>query len=144
MSFLKRSLDATVAFLALIVLSPLLLIAAIGIKLTSPGPILYRAPRIARDRRWSADRRAKVRWSVRSFSRLVSFCPLCFLFAFPLSVVYFSEAVVATSLCPIEFPTTFEDDSQCFVDTGKNASGFEFAAFARRVACRPLPELLQA
>jgi len=65
MSFLKRSLDATVAFLALIVLSPLLLIAAIGIKLTSPGPILYRAPRIARDRRWSADRRAKMRDSER-------------------------------------------------------------------------------
>src|SRR5262245_6062032 len=79
-----------------------------------------------------------------SFSRLVSFYPLCFLFAFPLSVVYFSEAVVAASFRPIEFPTTFEDDSQCSVDTRKNASGFEFAAPARRVSCPALPELLQA
>src|SRR3954462_11463870 len=30
---------------------PLLVIAAIGIKLTSPGPVFYRARRIARDRR---------------------------------------------------------------------------------------------
>jgi lipopolysaccharide/colanic/teichoic acid biosynthesis glycosyltransferase len=62
MIFLKRPFDATVAFLTLIVVSPLLLIAAIGIKLTSPGPILYRAPRIGRDRRKGrSERRSQVR-----------------------------------------------------------------------------------
>jgi lipopolysaccharide/colanic/teichoic acid biosynthesis glycosyltransferase len=66
MVFLKRPLDAAVALVALIVFSPLLLIAAIGIKLTSPGPILYRAPRIARDRRRTfSDRRSRVRDSER-------------------------------------------------------------------------------
>jgi lipopolysaccharide/colanic/teichoic acid biosynthesis glycosyltransferase len=66
MVFMKRAIDAAVALVALIVFSPLLLIAAIGIKLTSPGPILYRAPRIARDRRRRpSDRRSKVRDSER-------------------------------------------------------------------------------
>jgi lipopolysaccharide/colanic/teichoic acid biosynthesis glycosyltransferase len=58
----KRLLDASVALIALIVASPVLLAAAIGIKLTSPGPVLYRAKRIARDRRrWPHDRRAAAR-----------------------------------------------------------------------------------
>lgn len=47
----KRLLDIIVAACALIAGVPLLLVAAIGIRLTSPGPILYRARRIARDRR---------------------------------------------------------------------------------------------
>jgi lipopolysaccharide/colanic/teichoic acid biosynthesis glycosyltransferase len=47
----RRYVDIGVALGALIVTSPLMLVAAIGIKLTSPGPILYRARRIARDRR---------------------------------------------------------------------------------------------
>jgi lipopolysaccharide/colanic/teichoic acid biosynthesis glycosyltransferase len=62
MVFMKRAIDTTVALVALIAFSPLLLVAALGIKLTSPGPILYRAPRIARDRRRrSSDRRTKIR-----------------------------------------------------------------------------------
>lgn len=44
----KRFFDATVAACALIVLSPLLVVAAIGIKVTSPGPVLYRARRVGR------------------------------------------------------------------------------------------------
>ena len=47
----KRVLDVAVASGLLVLLSPLLLIAAVGIKLTSPGPILYKARRIGRDRR---------------------------------------------------------------------------------------------
>jgi lipopolysaccharide/colanic/teichoic acid biosynthesis glycosyltransferase len=47
----RRLLDVTVASLALVVTSPLLLTAMIGIKLTSPGPVLYRTRRIGRDRR---------------------------------------------------------------------------------------------
>jgi len=57
MRTVSRLVDASIALCALIASSPLLLIAAIGIKLTSTGPILYRAPRIARDRR---------RWPVAS------------------------------------------------------------------------------
>lgn len=63
---IKRLLDAAVAAVALTVSSPLLLFAAIGIKLTSRGPIFYRAPRIARDRRQrQTDRRAARRNSER-------------------------------------------------------------------------------
>jgi lipopolysaccharide/colanic/teichoic acid biosynthesis glycosyltransferase len=40
-----------VAVVALLAVSPLLLVAAIGIKLSDSGPILYRALRIGRDRR---------------------------------------------------------------------------------------------
>jgi lipopolysaccharide/colanic/teichoic acid biosynthesis glycosyltransferase len=47
----RRLLDIVVATGALTVAAPLLFVAAIGIKLTSRGPILYRARRIARDRR---------------------------------------------------------------------------------------------
>jgi lipopolysaccharide/colanic/teichoic acid biosynthesis glycosyltransferase len=47
----KRLLDVSIASCLLAVLSPLLLVGAIGIKLTSPGPVLYRARRIGRDRR---------------------------------------------------------------------------------------------
>jgi lipopolysaccharide/colanic/teichoic acid biosynthesis glycosyltransferase len=59
---MKRLLDVGIAVGALIVFSPILLVAAIGIKLTSSGPILYRAQRIASDRRRShSDRRSKLR-----------------------------------------------------------------------------------
>jgi lipopolysaccharide/colanic/teichoic acid biosynthesis glycosyltransferase len=51
MTVWKRLLDIAVAICALAAVVPLLLIAAIGIKLTSAGPILYRAQRIGRDRR---------------------------------------------------------------------------------------------
>jgi lipopolysaccharide/colanic/teichoic acid biosynthesis glycosyltransferase len=63
---IKRLLDASVALVALVAASPLLLFAAIGIKLTSPGPVFYRATRIARDRRQRArDRREARRGSDR-------------------------------------------------------------------------------
>jgi lipopolysaccharide/colanic/teichoic acid biosynthesis glycosyltransferase len=47
----KRLLDVSLALSLLILLWPLFVIAAVGTKLTSRGPILYRAKRIARDRR---------------------------------------------------------------------------------------------
>jgi lipopolysaccharide/colanic/teichoic acid biosynthesis glycosyltransferase len=40
--FTKRMLDIAVALLALVLLSPIFLLVAIAIKLTSPGPILFR------------------------------------------------------------------------------------------------------
>ena len=48
---MRRLLDASAALCALVVVAPLLLVAACGIALSSPGPILYCARRIARDRR---------------------------------------------------------------------------------------------
>ena len=43
---MPRALDVLIAAIALAVLSPLLLIAAIAIKLTSPGPVVYRQRRV--------------------------------------------------------------------------------------------------
>ncbi len=50
-SMIKRLVDLLVAGVALVVTSPLFLLAAIGIRLASPGPIFYRAKRIGRDLR---------------------------------------------------------------------------------------------
>ena len=46
---LKRIFDISMSVLALIVLAPLMLLAAIGIKLTSPGPVIYKAQRAGRN-----------------------------------------------------------------------------------------------
>lgn len=48
---LKRGFDVIASFLGLIVLSPLMLCAAIGIKLTSSGPVIYKQARIGKNRR---------------------------------------------------------------------------------------------
>jgi lipopolysaccharide/colanic/teichoic acid biosynthesis glycosyltransferase len=45
---LKRALDVVAALVALTVLSPLMLVVALAIKLTSPGPVIFRQPRIGR------------------------------------------------------------------------------------------------
>ncbi len=47
-SFIKRTMDIIVSLLTVIVTSPALLIAAIGVKLSSPGPILARERRIGK------------------------------------------------------------------------------------------------
>ncbi len=43
---LKRGFDIIVSLVLIILTSPLMLIAAIGVKLTSPGPILFRQERV--------------------------------------------------------------------------------------------------
>ena len=43
---IKTILDRLIAFTAIIVLSPILLIAAIGIRISSKGPIIYKASRM--------------------------------------------------------------------------------------------------
>jgi len=43
---LKRAMDIVVSLIAIIVLSPVFLFTAIGVKLSSPGPILYSQPRV--------------------------------------------------------------------------------------------------
>lgn len=48
---LKRGFDIAAALLGLILLSPLLLGVVIGIKLTSPGPVIYKQVRIGKNRR---------------------------------------------------------------------------------------------
>src|SRR5580698_9729904 len=45
---LKRTLDATLSVLALMVLAPVMLAIAIAVQAGSPGPIFYRAQRIGR------------------------------------------------------------------------------------------------
>ena len=42
----KRLFDLVLSFIALVVLAPLLVAVAIGIRIASPGPILYRARRV--------------------------------------------------------------------------------------------------
>src|ERR1051325_1159404 len=42
----RRPLDRLFAGLLLLVAAPVLAVAAVGIRLTSPGPILYHAPRV--------------------------------------------------------------------------------------------------
>ncbi len=45
---LKRMIDIVVSFFALIILSPLYLVLAIGVKISSPGPVFYSHERIGR------------------------------------------------------------------------------------------------
>jgi len=49
--FYKRLFDVVGAAIGLVVLAPILTIAAILVKATSPGPILFRQPRVGRGRR---------------------------------------------------------------------------------------------
>jgi lipopolysaccharide/colanic/teichoic acid biosynthesis glycosyltransferase len=53
---LSRALNFSLAFLALLLLSPVLLLIAVAVKLTSRGPVLYSQTRIGIDRRWSRGR----------------------------------------------------------------------------------------
>jgi lipopolysaccharide/colanic/teichoic acid biosynthesis glycosyltransferase len=46
-----RLLDVSLSLIALAVLSPVLLLAALAVKCSSPGPILYRARRVGKDGR---------------------------------------------------------------------------------------------
>jgi lipopolysaccharide/colanic/teichoic acid biosynthesis glycosyltransferase len=48
-------MNILIAAVALVVVSPLLLLVAILVKLTSPGPILYTQPRVGLDRRRRSD-----------------------------------------------------------------------------------------
>lgn len=45
----KRFFDVFLSFLALVVLSPFMLIAAVGVKVSSKGPIFYKAKRMGKD-----------------------------------------------------------------------------------------------
>ena len=45
---MKRSFDIILSLSLLFLLSPVLAIAAIGVRLSSEGPVLFRAPRVGR------------------------------------------------------------------------------------------------
>lgn len=47
--FIKRVFDIVVSFLGLVVTSPIWLIAIIGIEISDPGPVFYKARRIGKD-----------------------------------------------------------------------------------------------
>jgi exopolysaccharide biosynthesis polyprenyl glycosylphosphotransferase len=49
--WVKHGLDRAVAGLLLVLLSPLLLVIAVAVRLSSPGPVLYRQPRVSLDGR---------------------------------------------------------------------------------------------
>ena len=49
----SRALNFTLAFLALLVLSPLFLLIALAVKLSSRGPVFYSQTRVGIDRRWN-------------------------------------------------------------------------------------------
>lgn len=50
-SLIKRIMDMTLAIIGLIIVSPLMLIAALAIKLDSPGSVLYRQDRVGKNGR---------------------------------------------------------------------------------------------
>lgn len=45
-AFLKRAMDVAGSLLLIVVLSPLMLITAIGVKLSSPGPVVFKQKRV--------------------------------------------------------------------------------------------------
>lgn len=49
--YIKRILDVILSGFAIIVLSPILIITAVAIKLSSPGPVLFRSIRVGKDRK---------------------------------------------------------------------------------------------
>ncbi len=44
--FCKRCMDMTISLLMLVLLSPVMLVTALAVKLTSPGPVFYRQERL--------------------------------------------------------------------------------------------------
>lgn len=49
--FVKRAFDILASFLGIVVTSPIWLIAIVGIELSDPGPVFYKAKRIGKDNR---------------------------------------------------------------------------------------------
>ncbi|MEG0346152.1 MAG: sugar transferase, partial [Erysipelotrichaceae bacterium] len=46
----KRLIDLVLSFIGLVILSPILLVVSIVIKLTSPGPVLFKQERVGKDK----------------------------------------------------------------------------------------------
>lgn len=50
-SFAKRLVDIIASLLMLILLSPMMLITAVGVKVSSPGPVFFRQKRVGKDKK---------------------------------------------------------------------------------------------
>ena len=50
-AFVKRAFDIIASLILLILCSPVMLVCAIGVKLSSPGPVLFRQTRVGRNRK---------------------------------------------------------------------------------------------
>lgn len=50
-AFVKRAMDIAGAMVLILLTSPLMLVAAVGVKLSSPGPILFRQERVGKDKK---------------------------------------------------------------------------------------------
>ena len=50
-AFFKRAVDVVCSLLLIVLTSPLMLIAAIGVKLSSPGPIIFKQERVGKDKK---------------------------------------------------------------------------------------------
>lgn len=81
---LKRTFDIAFSIAAIVVTSPIMLIAAIGIKLTSPGPVIFKQERMGLDRRTfimykfrtmrvSDQKTADTQWTVENDPRRTKF-----------------------------------------------------------------------
>lgn len=49
-AFTKRAMDVVGALVLIVTISPLMLIAAVGVKLSSPGPVLFKQERVGRNK----------------------------------------------------------------------------------------------
>ena len=50
-AFIKRAMDVVGALVLIVLTSPLMLIAAVGVKLSSPGPVLFKQERVGRNKK---------------------------------------------------------------------------------------------
>ena len=50
-AFLKRAMDVAGALALILLTSPLMVFAAVGVKLTSPGPVIFRQERVGKDKK---------------------------------------------------------------------------------------------
>jgi lipopolysaccharide/colanic/teichoic acid biosynthesis glycosyltransferase len=66
--FFRRAVDIILSSIALLLLTPAFILIAVAIKVTSPGPVLYRQTRVGLNRRWGA-RRASAEPSGRADRR---------------------------------------------------------------------------
>jgi len=82
--FLKRSFDIVFSIFAMIITSPVWLIAIIGIKLTSPGPVIFKQERVGYNRKTfqmykfrsmhvSSNKVADTQWTVKNDPRRTKF-----------------------------------------------------------------------
>lgn len=81
-AIVKRAMDIAGALLLILLTSPLMLAAAVGVKLSSPGPVLFRQERIGKDKKpftmfkfrsMAASGREKTAWSTADDPRKTKF-----------------------------------------------------------------------